>query len=78
VAVTAAVKIARAEAVATPAPQQRKALPAELGEERRKVPDDQRKKPGDRMRFCEEIRRRDRFGRRAIRGRSKNRQRISP
>jgi hypothetical protein len=40
-AVAAAVKVARAEAIAAAALQQRKALPAELSEERRKVRDDQ-------------------------------------
>jgi hypothetical protein len=35
------VKVARAEAAAAAAPQQRKALPAELSEERRKGRDDQ-------------------------------------
>jgi hypothetical protein len=33
-------KVLRVEAAASPAPQQREALPAELGEERRKVRDD--------------------------------------
>jgi hypothetical protein len=37
VAVAAAVKVASAEAIAAAAPQQRKGLPVELGEERRKV-----------------------------------------
>jgi hypothetical protein len=41
VAVAAAVKVPRAEAIAAAAPQQRKALPAELSEERWKVCDDQ-------------------------------------
>jgi hypothetical protein len=40
VAVAAAVKVPRAEAIAATAPQQRKALPAELGEECRKVCND--------------------------------------
>jgi hypothetical protein len=40
-AVAAGVKAACAEAIAAAAPQQRKVLPAELSEERRKVRDDQ-------------------------------------
>jgi hypothetical protein len=40
VAVAAAMKVARAEAIAAAAPQQRKALPTELSEERWKVRDD--------------------------------------
>jgi hypothetical protein len=40
------VKVARPETVAAAAPQQRKALPAELREERRKVRDDQRGEAG--------------------------------
>jgi hypothetical protein len=41
VAVTEPVKVARPEAVAASAPQQRQGLPAELGEKRRKVCNDQ-------------------------------------
>jgi hypothetical protein len=41
VAVAAVVKVARAEAIEAAAPQQRKALPAKIREERRKVRDDQ-------------------------------------
>jgi hypothetical protein len=50
IGVRAAVKVGRAEAVAAVAPQQRKALPAELCEERQKVRDDQRGEPGGRTR----------------------------
>jgi hypothetical protein len=50
VAVTAVVKVARAEAIAAAAPQQRKPFPAELREERRKVRDDQRSEAGGRGR----------------------------
>jgi hypothetical protein len=48
--VAAAVKVDRAEAVSAPAPQQRKALPAGLCEERRTVRDDQRGEAGGRTR----------------------------
>jgi signal transduction histidine kinase len=41
VAVAAVVKVICAEAIATAAPQQRRALPAELREKRQKVCDDQ-------------------------------------
>jgi hypothetical protein len=47
-AVTAPVKVPRAEAVAGAAPQQRKALPAEFGEERRKSGNYKRREAGDR------------------------------
>jgi hypothetical protein len=42
VALAAAAKIARAGAIATTAPRQRKALPAQLSKKRRKVRGDQR------------------------------------
>jgi hypothetical protein len=48
VAVAAAVRVARAETIAAAAPQQRKALLAELCEERRKVRDDQGREAGGR------------------------------
>jgi hypothetical protein len=58
------VKVARAETIAAAAPQQRKALPAELSEERRKVRDDQ----GSEARGCRRQRDDRGGGRRCSRG----------